>query len=317
MTIDRFVAIANGKGGVGKTSLATNLAGLAAAAGWKTLFIDLDAQGDAGDDLGYNWAGRSDEGEHLTRTLLGGSALTPVLTEVRPNLDVVPGGSALVDLSAIVNYRLLQQREGGLPGFGPEHVGLDVPSQPVHQLLHDALAPIADNYDLIVADTPPENPGLQQVAFGAARWIVVPTRSDVSSIKGIKRLAEQISEAMQRNPELAILGAALVLTDPRHTTIAGNAVQRIIEVLGTYATPFKTIIRYVPKPSDEGREAGKLAHELAEQVQGAEPVWVALRDGRRPERQALSAPALAEDYVLLCQEILTRIDQAENAEEAP
>jgi len=55
--LGRVVAIANGKGGVGKTSLATTLAGMAAEAGYKILIIDLDPQGNVGKDLGYTGAG--------------------------------------------------------------------------------------------------------------------------------------------------------------------------------------------------------------------------------------------------------------------
>src|SRR5690349_23660686 len=88
----RVVTVANGKGGVGKSTTACNVAGLAAVAGWRVLLIDFDPQGNAGHILGYRWEGRSDGGRHLVDTLITDRPLTPLLRNVRPNLDVVPGG---------------------------------------------------------------------------------------------------------------------------------------------------------------------------------------------------------------------------------
>lgn len=299
MAIDRLVTIANGKGGVGKTSVATNLAGLAAAADQPTLFIDLDTQGDGGDDLGYNWRDQSDEGQHLVGALLGGRELTPFLRQVRPNLDVIPGGEALEDLSAALAGRTQRYK-------------------PIQHLLADALAPIVADYALIVVDTPPKTPTLLQLALGAARWIVIPTRSDRSSIKGLQRLATQIGDALQHNPDLQILGAALFASSSSAKVVRREAQQDISDVLGAHAPLFETVVRYAEKSAVKAREEGLLIHELAEQVEDAEPFWIALRDGRRPERKADSAPSLAEDYALLCHEIITRIASAEghNQEEA-
>ncbi|MCP6423373.1 AAA family ATPase, partial [Klebsiella pneumoniae] len=82
-----------GKGGTGKTSCAANVAGLAAQAGMKVLLIDLDSQGNLEFDLGY--VDKGDEGKHLVSTLLTDGVLEPVLKNVRPNLDVIPGGGKL------------------------------------------------------------------------------------------------------------------------------------------------------------------------------------------------------------------------------
>lgn len=292
MALDRLVTVANGKGGVGKTSVATNLAGLAAAAGWPTLFIDLDAQGDGGDDLGYNWRNQSDEGRELVEAILGARSLTPVLRQVRPNLDVIPGGEALEDLDAAMAGRYQRSR-------------------PIQHLLAEALDSIANDYALIVVDTPPKTPTLLQLALGAARWIVIPTRSDRSSIKGLQRLSIQIGDASQHNPDLRILGAALFASSSSAKLVRRDAQQDISDVLGAHAPLFEAVVRYAEKPAVKAREDGLLVHELAEQVEGAEPFWKALRDGRPPEWQAASAPSLAADYAVLCHEILTRIAAAE------
>src|SRR6476659_10460114 len=92
--LGRVVAIANGKGGVGKTSLATTLAGMAAKAGYQILLIDLDPQGNVGEDLGYTGAGTGDNGAGLVAALTKGTP--PVsLPQVPPGIDVICGGEQL------------------------------------------------------------------------------------------------------------------------------------------------------------------------------------------------------------------------------
>ena len=87
MGIARTVAIAQGKGGVGKTSVTSNIGGLAALAGLRTLIIDLDPQGNMARDLGME----PNNGQQLLSALVSGSDL-PVVINVRDKLDVVPGG---------------------------------------------------------------------------------------------------------------------------------------------------------------------------------------------------------------------------------
>ena len=89
------IAFVNGKGGVGKTSITANTAGILANSEWRVLAIDLDRQGNLQKDLGYREDDRHDQGEMLFRALTGDQALEPILTEVRPNLDVIPGGEQI------------------------------------------------------------------------------------------------------------------------------------------------------------------------------------------------------------------------------
>ena len=93
--LSNVIAIANGKGGVGKTALTANVAGALAAADNDVLAVDLDRQGNLELDLGYR-DGRSDEGRAMTAALESRTPLTgPGIAAVRPRLDVVPGGGAL------------------------------------------------------------------------------------------------------------------------------------------------------------------------------------------------------------------------------
>lgn len=293
--LTRVVTFANGKGGAGKTSTAVNVAGLSALAGWRTLLIDLDPQGNVGHDLGYTWAGTSDSGQHLVDVIATGRPLAPVLTAVRPGLDVICGGEALDDVESILMGRIGRRHD-------------------IHALLATPLSRIAGDYDLIIIDTPPTRPLLLQLALAATRWIVVPTRPDRSSIEGLRALAHQIVLAREANPRLEILGAVLFDTGTSATVVRRNAAEDIRAALDGAAPLFDAVIRHAESAAVEARESGALIHEIAERVDSAEPYWKALRDGRTPTRVPGSAPALAEDYVLLSQEILTRIDTLETTE---
>lgn len=287
--LTRVVTVGNGKGGVGKSTTACNVAGLAAVAGWRVLLVDFDPQGNAGHILGYTWKGNSDGGRHLVDTLMQGSPLTPSLLEVRPNLDVVAGGEALDTLEDVLTGRLKR-------------------GQDIHELFAGSLAAVAGDYDLVIVDTPPTRPLLLRLALGATRWIVVPTRPGRTSVEGLRALASEITAARQTNPDLELLGALLYDVETNATVIRRNAIEDITSVLGGAAPVFTNVIRHALSPVVESEEKGLLIHEVAEQVDSAEPYWKALQDGRKPVRVPGSAPALAEDFVLLTQEILTAID---------
>ncbi len=112
MALARVVVVAQGKGGVGKTSLTANVAGLAAASGHRVLAVDLDQQGNLARDLGYE----PGDGERLLQAFVAGQPV-PVVKGIRPGLDVVPGGPAIGDLLGIVSAT----RPSCVPG--PSHCG--------------------------------------------------------------------------------------------------------------------------------------------------------------------------------------------------
>lgn len=293
--LTRVVTVANGKGGVGKTSTACNVAGLAAGAGWRVLLVDFDPQGNAGHLLGYRWKGQSDGGAHLVDVLMNGRELKPLLTDIRSGLDVVPGGDALDTLEDLMAGRIKR-------------------GQDVHDLFAAALAPVAGDYDLIIIDTPPTRPLLLRLALGATRWIIVPTRPGRTSVEGLRALAGEVATVRRTNPHLELLGAVLYDVETSATVIRRNAIEDITNVLGGAAPVFDQVIRHALAPVCESEEQGMLIHEIAERVDNAEPYWKALKEGRKPERVPGTAPALAEDFVLLTQEILTSIDRHEKLE---
>lgn len=290
-SLDRVVAVANGKGGVGKTSVATNLAGLAAAGGFRVLFIDLDPQGNAGEDLGYTGAGTGDEGAGLVTALAGGGALQLSISQVRTNLDVISGGGVLDDLAGI----LLSRHSRGT-------AVADVLAKPLAVFLDDR------EYDLVVIDCPPGEPNLQLLALGAAKWLIIPTRGDAASLKGMARIAERLVQAREYNPTLELLGVVLFDIATSATRMRREISSEIEQALGGVAPLFSSAIRHSVAGLDS-RKLGLLVHEHAAQAVD-EPFWQALREGRRPKSVG-TAPTLAADYGVLAQEILTRINQLE------
>ena len=293
--LSRVVAIANGKGGVGKTSLATTLAGLAATAGYDILLIDLDPQGNAGEDLGYTGAGTGDEGAGLVAALTAGTPLTVTLPQARQGVDVICGGEHLDDLAGL----LLSRHRRGTP-------------------VADTLAgPLAAHlahreYDLVIIDCPPGEPNLQLLALGAARWLIIPTRGDAASLKGMTRIAQRLVDARTHNPDLELLGVVLFDIASSATRVKREISAEINQALGGVAPLFDSTIRHSIAATNS-RRRGLLIHEHAADLEG-EPFWQALREGRRPSNPG-SAPALAADYAALAHEILTRINALEAATE--
>lgn len=292
----RTIACLNGKGGVGKTSITANLSGLFADVGYRVLAIDLDPQGNLGNDLGYLGAGLGDGGGGFFSAAAQGIA-PPVLRDVRPRLDVVVGGEGLHDLS-----NALQGRLGG----GGRRGGVTT--------LAASIAAIAGDYDLTFIDCPPGNEALQIGALEAARWVLVPTKSDDSSRAGLREVARRFTDARETNPDIALLGVALFGVNPSAKRIAHQARQGLAEDLGGPEILFKSTIRHVEAAAVDARNRGQLVHELERDVD-ARPKWFErLRNPTsKVEPLASSAGVLAEDYQALAEELMQRIVAAEPA----
>ncbi len=293
MGLARVVVVAQGKGGVGKTSLTANVAGLAALAGHRVLAVDLDPQGNLARDLGYE----PTDGELLLQAFVGGRRV-PVLADVRPRLDVVPGGPAVADLLGIAFAR---SGRGGKDLAG---------------LLYAAFAPLVGAYDLVLVDTPPGERLLVEAALSIASYVVIPTRSDDASFDGLERVAERCVAARDRNASLALLGVCLFGVGSRSRRLAESAREVIAELLGGAAPVFAAQIRHSESAAVDARRQGLLVHELEAAAAAARKGRLAaLRARRRPDDDLLTrdASALAGDYEALARELMGRIGTLEAA----
>lgn len=289
--IENAVAVINGKGGTGKTSVVANVAGLAAAAGYRVLTIDLDPQGNLGRDLGYTRDGEgTGTGAPLMAALSGHAALAPHLG-VRPDLDAVAGGEDLEDWAALASSWRSR-------GRGPE------------EALDRALQPLAARYHLILIDCPPGNRELQLLAMAAARFAVIPTKPDEASLDGMVRVARLFDTVRGHNPSLELLGVLLFGIEARATAVRAEVRAQVAAELGDPDLVFTAEVRHLLAPARDARGRGQLVHEYEQAVLAAPRFY---EKGGRDERLAASAPGLAGDYQMVTRELLTRMQAAARA----
>jgi chromosome partitioning protein len=302
MAIAQATAIEQGKGGVGKTTCVVNIAGLAARAGFRTLVVDLDPQGNTARDLGYPLG----DGEPLFNAIRTGGPL-PIMKNIRENLDVVPGGPALGDISGL-SFGWHSRGDGD---FGDR--------------LEAALREVEADYDLILIDTPPGDRVIAEGALIAATSVIIPTRPDDASIDGVVRVAERFQAVSTRNPSLRLAGVVIFATNSRGQRVERKVREKLGDMLGGAAPVFESRIRYLESASVDARQNGLLVHELEDAVEQARGERLAaIREGRKPSSELFSSsgrrrndddkPAtgvegLAEDYQNLTQEILTVVGQ--------
>jgi chromosome partitioning protein len=183
-------AIANQKGGVGKTTTAVNLAACVAEAGYETLLIDIDPQSNATLGLGID-----------KRT-------TPTV------YDALIGGLPLADAVHPTGIEHL-----GLIPAGPDLAGatVELPRLPGSEnRLRDALAPLRDRYAFVLLDCPPSLGPLTVNALVAADRVIVPVQAEYFALEGLAGLLDTLSLVQRElNPRLTIGGMLLTMHDGR------------------------------------------------------------------------------------------------------
>jgi chromosome partitioning protein len=185
------VAIANQKGGVGKTTTAINIATAMAATGWRTLLIDLDPQGNASTGIGVPAAEREFSSYDL---LVDQRPLADCVMPTRiPGLDLVP---ATVDLSgAEVELVAVESRTDRLRKSFAGHAA----------------------HDICFIDCPPSLGLLTLNAMTAADTMLVPLQCEFFALEGLSQLLQTVERVQQRfNRDLGIIGVALTMFDRRN-----------------------------------------------------------------------------------------------------
>lgn len=305
MDLDRVIAVANGKGGVGKSSLTANLAGEFAYKDLRVLIVDLDVQGNQTNRFGLD-AEATDSGESIYNALVTGSELAAI-NGVRPNIDLIAGGSKLAWVQGI--------QYGQVAVAGPQRTE---PWARALQAWRQALGEqiTRGDYDMVLLDCPPGNRDLQTVALSAARWILAPIDAGVDSWTGLWDTLGPIVTTVQEeiNPDLAWLGMVLFA----HPVNATRGRKQVQEYLGDNdAVPlFDSSIRAARAAAIEAGNEGLLMRELNSQ-RSKRSVLEALRALKKdssvkvPAAPSKAAMSLAEDYELVANEVADRILAAE------
>ena len=190
----RIFAIANQKGGVGKTTTAINLAACLAEAGERSLVVDLDPQANATSGLGERANGSS------SIDLLDGAPLGELAKPTRfANLDLVPAKPDLAGTAAELSRR----------GDGERY-------------LNEALAAANSDYSFVFVDCPPSLGPLTVNALAAADRVLVPLQAEYYALEGLAQLVRSVELIRARlNPRLAIAGVILTMVD-RRTRLAAD-----------------------------------------------------------------------------------------------
>ena len=221
----RIYAVANQKGGVGKTTTSVNLAAGLAQAGRKVLLIDLDPQGNATMGSGVNKGSLERTVYHV---LLGLGDVANIRVKAECGYDLVPANRELA--GAEVELVDLPNREGRLRA---------------------ACERLSPEYDYILIDCPPSLSLLTVNAFAAAEQVLIPMQCEYYALEGLSDLVGTIKRVRAHlNPQLEIAGLLRTMFDPRNT-LANQVSQQLEQHFGdkVYRTLVPRNVRLAEAPS--------------------------------------------------------------------
>jgi chromosome partitioning protein len=226
----RVLALANQKGGVGKTTTAINLGTALAAIGEKVLILDLDPQGNASTGLGIDRRNRRLSTYHV---IVGDATLASVVVETSvPRLHVAPSTLDLLGVELEIAHE--RNRAHRLRGA-------------INALMRDA----EDPFTYVLIDCPPSLNLLTINALAAADAVLVPLQCEFFALEGLSQLLSTVEQVRSSlNPRLSIHGIVLTMFDPRNN-LSGQVVADVRQFMGAkvYDTMIPRNVRVSEAPS--------------------------------------------------------------------
>lgn len=226
MQMGRIIAIANQKGGVGKTTTTINLSSCLAELGQKVLVVDTDPQGNTTSGLGID---KNTEEMTIYQLMIGECKISECLVHTQfERLDIIPSNVNLA--GAEIDLIETENRE---------------------YILKNALSEIKDDYDFIILDCPPSLSILTVNAMAAANTVIVPIQCEYYALEGLSQLMHTINLVQNRlNPELEMEGVVFTMYDAR-TNLSLQVVENVKENLkkNVYKAIIPRNVRLAEAPS--------------------------------------------------------------------
>jgi len=245
----RIIAIANQKGGVGKTTTSINLASALAEKGKKVLVIDTDPQGNTTSGFGID---KNEIEQTIYELMIGECGIDDVITK-----NVVKGIDGVDIIPSNVNLAAVE-------------IEL-IDSDNKEYILRDAISSVRDNYDFIIIDCPPSLSMLTVNAMTTANTVLVPIQCEYYALEGLSQLVHTVNLVKDRlNPELDMEGVVFTMFDSR-TNLSLQVVENVKEHIqeNVYKTIIPRNIRLAEAPSYglpinvyEPKSAGAEAYRL-------------------------------------------------------